>query len=289
MRQTHIALAMGLTLLAGSAAAEPVNVTGNVTDIFRTRFVLESPGGKYLVHMGPKGRQKFNLKVGDKIGVEGNAIDRELRARRVTLADGHAYETGRRKGAWTTWLMGSPKSPGPDFTAQTATKIATDKGYTLSAEPTSDRRHYKAIATKAGNKFDLDIHRDGRIVERPAFGVDEAAKQATAQGYAVTGNARPVGKHFRTAATKDGKAYDLDIHRDGKIVAMPPFGAADAKKLVSAKGYELIGEPLPVDEHFELLSKKDAKFFEVQAHRNGRVSAGRQVEANDVKWKSVVR
>jgi hypothetical protein len=70
---------------------------------------------------------------------------------------------------------------------------------------------------------------------------------------------------------------------------MAPFGVTEAKKLATDKGYELVGDALPVDEHFELLGKKDAKFYELQAHRNGRLDRGRLVEANDPKWKSVVR
>lgn len=39
-------------------------------------------------------------------------------------------------------------------------------------------------------------------------------------------------EHFRVAATKDGKPYEIDVHRDGKIVEHTPFSPEDAAKLV---------------------------------------------------------
>lgn len=67
-------------------------------------------------------------------------------------------------------------------------------------------------------------------------------------------------EHFRVAATKDGQPYEIDVHRDGKIVEHTPFSPEDAAKLSRDNGYELIGEPRPVGEHFELLGKQDGKY-----------------------------
>lgn len=289
MKRIRIASAVGLTMLAIPALAEPVKISGNVTDVFGTRFVMDSSNGKYLVDVGPKGLTKFTVKAGDKIDVEGNAQLREVHARRVTLADGHAYELGRKRGSWTSWLLGKPSTPPVAFTAETAKKFATDKGFAVTSTPFADRKTFKVMATKGGNKYELDIHRDGKIVEQRPFDVDDAKKQATDKGYALTGDPKPLLKHFRAQATKDGKPYELDIHRDGRIEAMTPFGVTEAKMLVTAKRYEMVGEPRAVDEHFEVLAKKDAKFYELHAHRSGQLERARTVEANDPKWKSVIR
>ncbi len=289
MKRIRIATAVGLTMLAIPAFADPVKISGNVTDVFGSRFVVDSTTGKYLVDVGPKGLTKFTIKSGDKIDIEGNAQSREVHARRVTLADGHAYELGRKRGSWTSWLLGKPSTPPVAFTGETAKKLASDKGYTVTSDPVADRKTFKVMATIAGNKFELDIHRDGRIIEQRPFDVDDAKKQATAKGYALTGDPKLLLKHFRAQATKDGKPYELDIHRDGRIEAMTPFGMSEAKSLAVGKGYELVGEPRAVDEHFELLAKKDAKFYELRAHRSGRLERARTVEANDAKWKSVIR
>lgn len=289
MKCIRIATAVGLTMLAMPALAEPVTISGSVTDVFGTRFVVDSSTGKYLVDVGPKGLTKFSVKTGDKIGVEGNARSREIHARRVTLADGHAYELGRKRGSWTSWLHGNPSTPPAAFTADAAKKFATGQGYAVTGEPAADRKMFKMTATKAGNKFELDVHRDGRITEHRSFDASDAKKQATEKGYTLTGEPRPLRKHFRALATKDGKPYELDLHRDGRIEAMAPFGMTQAKDLVTTKGYELVGEPRAVDEHFEVLAKKDAKLYELHAHRSGRLERARIVEANDPKWKPVIR
>jgi hypothetical protein len=93
----------------------------------------------------------------------------------------------------------------------------------------------------------------------------------------------PMKKHFRVTATKDGKPYEIDLHPDGTIVERTPFGVTEAKKLAADNGYELISEPRPVDEHFELLGKKDSKYYELEAHRDGKVDA-RLVDATDPRW-----
>lgn len=54
-------------------------------------------------------------------------------------------------------------------------------------------------------------------------------------------------------------------------------------------GYEPIGDPVPEKKHFEVLAKKDVKFYEVHAHRNGDVKHERVVDASNTKWGSLVR
>jgi sporulation protein YlmC with PRC-barrel domain len=72
-------------------------------------------------------------------------------------------------------------------------------------------------------------------------------------------------------------------HRDGNVGEQLAFGATEAKKLATDKGYEPLVEPRPVDEHFELLGKKDGVYYDLGAHRDGKVDA-RLVDATDPKW-----
>ena len=136
---------------------------------------------------------------------------------------------------------------------------------------------------------ELRVHRDGEIERRVAFGAEEAKKLAADKGYQLTGEPVRMKGHFRAAATKDGKAYEIDLHRDGDIVRHTPFGPQEARKLVADKGYELIGEPRPVDHHFELLGKKDGKFYELHAHRDGNLARERPADARDPRWGPLVR
>ena len=72
-------------------------------------------------------------------------------------------------------------------------------------------------------------------------------------------------------------------HRDGNVGEQLAFGATEAKKLATDKGYEPLVEPRPVDEHFELLGKKDGVYYDLGAHRDGKVDA-ELVDATDPKW-----
>ena len=180
--------AVGMATLTTAALAEPAKLSGSVTDVFGPRFVLETPTGKILVEVGPKGQEKFSLKQGDKVDVEGDLRAKELRARRVTLSDGHAYTVGKNGRTWREWLTGGkPNSvaQGP-FGPAEAKKVATDAGYTVSGEPSPNMRHFKVMASKGGKDFDLQIFRDGRLDPQPRFGMSEAKKIATDKGYQLT-------------------------------------------------------------------------------------------------------
>ncbi|WP_439543636.1 hypothetical protein [Hyphomicrobium sp.] len=67
-----------------------------------------------------------------------------------------------------------------------------------------------------------------------------------------------------------------------------PFGPAEAKAVVTKAGYEPVGEPKAEKKHFEVLGKKDGKFFALDAHRNGDVKHVHAVDASDPKWGSLV-
>ena len=285
-----LAAALAAATVAGAALAEPARIVGTVTDVFGPRFVVETATGKVLVDIGRKGADKVAVKQGEKIEIEGDRRKDELRARRVTLANGHAYVVDKRGVSWREWLVGkrAPEAAGY-FGPAEARKIASERGYQVSSEPVATKKHYAVTAAKDGRNYDLQVHRDGRVEPRPAFGAAEAGKLAVDNGYQLTGAPLPVRKHFRATAAKGGKSYEIDLHRDGKIVEHTPFGRAEASKLVTDKGYELVGELQPVDEHFELLGRMDGKFYELHAHRGGKLVRARVVDATDPKWGPLVR
>lgn len=116
------------------------------------------------------------------------------------------------------------------------------------------------------------------------FTADDAKKLATDKGYALQGDVTADKKHFVARATKDGKTFDVEMHRDGTINEMAAFSMDDAKKTILAKGYELVGEPQKVSQHFEALGRKNAEYFEVHAHRDGAVKEARKLDKTDPKW-----
>jgi hypothetical protein len=233
---------VGLLAVTGAAFAEPAKIAGTVTDVFGHRFVVETATGKVLVDIGPKGADKVVIKRGEKIEIEGGQNEDQLRAHRVTLADGHAYDVDKPGKIWRDWSFGNraPEPTAPFGSAQ-AKKLATEKGYQVSGEPVATKKHFTVMASKDGKNYELRVHRDGEVERRVAFGVDEAKKLAADKGYQLTSEPVRMKEHFRAAATKDGKPYEIDLHRDGDIVRHTPFGPQEAKKLVADKGYELVG------------------------------------------------
>jgi hypothetical protein len=287
----HLPIALAALVLAASAAqAAPAKLSGTVTDIFGPRFVLDTSTQRVLVDLGPKGADKIVLKSGEKLEIEGNLIRNELKATRVTMADGHAYEVRKNGKTWREWLTGkSAPESAILFGAEQVKKIAADAGYTVSGEPQETEKHFAVLGAKDGSNYDLQVHRDGRILAMPAFGVTEAKKLAADKGYSLTGEPVAIKKHYRASATKDGKTYEIDLHRDGTIAEQTLFGDAEAQTLVKGKGYEIVGAPRAVDEHFEVLGKKDGKFYELHAHRDGKVVRDHMVESADPRWGTLVR
>lgn len=116
------------------------------------------------------------------------------------------------------------------------------------------------------------------------FTVDDAKKLATGKGYTLQGDPVAEKKHFTAKATKDGKSYELDLHRDGTIKQEIAFNADDAKRAIMAKGYEVVGEPQRIHKHYEALTRKSSEYFEVHANRDGAIKEARKVDKTDPKW-----
>jgi hypothetical protein len=85
-----------------------------------------------------------------------------------------------------------------------------------------ERKHFIINAKKDGKSYELHVRRNGNIDPRLAFGAMEAKKLALDKGYQLSAEPTPVKKHFRVAATKDGKPVEIDLHRNGLIVTRTP-------------------------------------------------------------------
>jgi hypothetical protein len=176
-----VCAAAGLVAVAGVALAEPARIAGTVTDVFGPRFVVETANGKVLVDIGPKGTEKVAIKPGEKIEIEGDRDKDQLRARRVTLANGHAYQMDKGAKGWREWLTGSRAAePAGSFGPADARKLAADKGYQVSGGPLATKKHFTVTAAKDGKNYELQVHHDGKIEPSVAFGAVEARKLARA-------------------------------------------------------------------------------------------------------------
>ena len=127
----------------------------------------------------------------------------------------------------------------------------------------------------------------GSLEQAPAFKAIEKTALNSVKDLAVL-LAHKASEKAGEITDQAKKKIEEMKHRDGNVVEQLPFGVTEAKKLATDKGYELLIEPHQVDEHFELLGKKDDSYYELEAHRDGKVDA-RLVDATDPKWGSSIR
>lgn len=230
-RRSTAAIAL-LAVSATGVFAEEVSFKGKVSDLFGDRVVVQTADQtKYLVNIGPKAKEVGALKAGDDVTVEGDLKKSgEVRPHKLTLADGKVVAVPKDRKSWRNWFFGDEGKSKKQLTAADARKIAADKGYVVSSEPVS------------------------------------------------------VKKHYEMTATKDGKTYDLHVHRNGDVKENVAFLADDAKKVIAAEGYEVIGQPLRVGKHYEALARKNSVYYEVHAHADGKVKEARKLDKNDARW-----
>lgn len=272
-----------------SVKAEPMTLEGTITDVIGHRLVVANDKGKTLVQLGPKAAGQTALKVGDKVKIDGDMKkDDELKAEMVTLADGKVYEIKKKK-SWMEWMTGKTAADAGPFSADAAKKLAVGKGYTLTSEPVSKKKHFVAAATKDGKAVEINIHADGNIDEAALFGATEAKKLASDKGYTLTSEPVAEKKHFTATGTKAGKTYELDMHRNGSVEERVSYTPVEARKSAVDNGYEVVGEPKKEKNHYALLGKKEGKFYELHAHNNGSVKTMRPVDKTDLKWGPMIQ
>ena len=283
------AAAQGM-IMSAPAHAEDVVINGSVTEIFGHHAIVSTDQKKYLVNFGPRVSDQGIVKTGDTVSVTGDLKKNgQVRAHMLTLADGRVVEVAKDKKTWTEWLIGEDADDNKPFTAADAKKLATDKGFTLTSELIAEKRHFVAIGTKDGKTYEIALHRDGNVETETAFTAADAKKLAADKGYTLTGEPVAEKRHFMGTATKDGKTFELALHRDGTVKEAMSLNSVQAKKAMMDKGYDVIGEPEPAKKHFEALASKNAEFFEVHAHRDGSVEETRKVDKTDPRWGSKIR
>ncbi len=125
----------------------------------------------------------------------------------------------------------------------------------------------------------------------------ETVKLKAGDQVTIDGDLRPNGE-VRAARVTVGTAAAIDLpgqrswwdrltkSAGGRKPAVLP---ADAKAAAVKAGYEVLGEPIAEKRHLALLGKKDGKFFELHARRDGSIASMRTVEASDKKWGTLVK
>jgi hypothetical protein len=133
-----------LFAMAGSAMAAKVTVTGNVTDVFGHRYVVDEGGKKSLVDIGPKGRDAVTINSGDKVSVEGELTDAgEVRAASVAVGDKPAVELPEARTWWEKLTGAEPKDK-VDLTPDAAKVMVQKAGYEVIGEPRPEEEAFRS-------------------------------------------------------------------------------------------------------------------------------------------------
>lgn len=129
-------------------------VTGTVTDIFAHRFVLETPEGRLLADLGPKGAERISLARGETVTLTGEMKPSELKVGRFARAGGEpvAIEHGK------------PHDAHEPADSAAALKAAEALGYRVAAEPRRKPKHWEVLGRKAEGDFaELHVELDGSL------------------------------------------------------------------------------------------------------------------------------
>jgi hypothetical protein len=152
-----------LFAMAGSAMAAKVTVTGNVTDVFGHRYVVDEGGKKSLVDIGPKGRDAVTINSGDKVSVEGELTDAgEVRAASVAVGDKPAVELPEARTWWEKLTGAEPKDK-VDLTPDAAKVMVQKAGYEVIGEPRPKKKHFEVLGKKDGKFYEVHAHADGDL------------------------------------------------------------------------------------------------------------------------------
>ncbi len=171
-----------------------------------------------------------------------------------------------------------------DFQASAAKKIALQSGYVLLTALEPHKKHYVARARSSdGVEMEIDVHRDGHIVEhrgdagRMDFAEADAKALVARAGLSIVRALEPHKKHYVGAVTgAQGGVIDIDVHADGRIVlklgAKDGYSADHAREIAVGAGYVLLGAVEAHKKHFVAQAKTpEGGRARIDIHRDGHI------------------
>jgi hypothetical protein len=134
------------------------SLSGQVTDIFAHRFVVQRDKGKVLADLGPKGAEQVSLRVGDQVDLIGEMKPSELKVHSIA-------RNGERRV-----LIEHPGRPDhplhePDAAdPKVAIKTAEANGFAVVGEPRRKPKHFEVLGRDAaGDIVELHIELGGAL------------------------------------------------------------------------------------------------------------------------------
>ena len=136
-----------------------VTLKGNVTDIFAHRVVLDTPTGRVLVDLTPKGAERLRLRAGDALEVTGERKPSEVKARRIVKDNGRPIDIEPKPHD-----RGPPHEANIDADPERALRGARSTGLTVLGHPRRKPKHFEILGRDAtGDLVELHVEFDGHV------------------------------------------------------------------------------------------------------------------------------
>jgi hypothetical protein len=140
-----------------------IAAAGEITHVFAHRFVFRTGSKAVLADLTPHGLEIIELRVGDKIAIEGEQKRSEIKVFKVER-NGETFEIGDGPH--------SKQKHGPANPAL-AINAATNAGYEVIGAPRRKPKHFEVLGKKEGLFAELHVELDGDIRKaKPLFPED---------------------------------------------------------------------------------------------------------------------
>ena len=135
---------------------EIVALKGTVADIFAHRFVLDTPRGRMLADLTPKGAERVRLRQGDELEIVGEARPSEIKVLRVKRGD-QTIEIEYKAG-------GPGAHHDQEADPERAVRGARAIGFAVIGRPSRKPKHFEVLGRdQEGAFFELHIEFEGRV------------------------------------------------------------------------------------------------------------------------------
>jgi hypothetical protein len=147
-----------------------IKTSGKIVDVFHHRFVLETPEGRMLADVTPRGLEQFSLSVGGCVEIEGEQKPSEIKVLRFARA-GRSFEIEQEEKHGSRGHH-KPHTHG-DADPNIALGAARDEGYEILAGPRREPKHFEILGKRKGKTIELHVELDGCIRKEKPGSVDD--------------------------------------------------------------------------------------------------------------------
>ncbi len=154
--------------------------TGQVTDVFAHRFVVETAAGKILADLGPKGAERLTLRAGDQVEVSGEMKPSELKVHRIVRSGEEPVAVAHKTAETDGRDSPKPHPHGhPEADIAPALRTVEANGFAVLGAPRRRPKHFEILGRdKAGDLVELHVELNGTLRKSKPVEADDAKWKA---------------------------------------------------------------------------------------------------------------